>query len=275
MANEGQILQGNQPFQQRILGLFTKNPDMILAAGVLIVMALLLVPLPPFLLDILLALNITVSVLTLLIALYLLSPLDFSSFPTILLITTLFRMGLNVASTRLILGQGYAGNIIESFGSFVIQGNYIVGFIIFLILVIINFIVIIKGSTRIAEVTARFTLDALPGKQMSIDADLNAGYIDEETARKRRESLTREADFFGSMDYLVNQYFRWICDRYPANGHGIWRSCKQIYDSYHRRWTCFANTFFTNFGSCRFGCNSLCIIQSIGYGVGQAIWLQT
>ncbi len=200
MANEGQILQGNQPFQQRIIGLFTKNPDMILAGGVLVVMALLLIPLPPFMLDILLALNITISVLTLLIALYLLTPLDFSSFPTILLITTLFRLGLNVASTRLILGQGYAGNIIESFGSFVIQGNYIVGFIIFLILVIINFIVIIKGSTRIAEVTARFTLDALPGKQMSIDADLNAGYIDEETARKRREALTREADFFGSMD---------------------------------------------------------------------------
>ena len=200
MANNTQIMQNNQPFQQRVLGLFTKNPDMILAGGVLIVMALLLIPLPPFMLDILLALNITISVLTLLIALYLLSPLDFSSFPTILLITTLFRLGLNVASTRLILGQGYAGTIIESFGTFVIQGNYIVGFIIFLILVIINFIVIIKGSTRIAEVTARFTLDALPGKQMSIDADLNAGYIDEETARKRREALTREADFFGSMD---------------------------------------------------------------------------
>lgn len=200
MANNNQIVQANQPIPQRILGLFTKNPDMILAGGVLIVMALLLIPLPPFLLDLLLALNITISVLTLLIALYLLSPLDFSSFPTILLITTLFRLGLNVASTRLILGQGYAGSIIESFGSFVIQGNYVVGFIIFLILVIINFIVIIKGSTRIAEVTARFTLDALPGKQMSIDADLNAGYIDEETARKRREGLTREADFFGSMD---------------------------------------------------------------------------
>lgn len=200
MANQTQIVQGNEPIQQKVLGLFTKNPDMILAGGVLIVMALLLIPLPPFMLDILLALNITISVLTLLIALYLLSPLDFSSFPTILLITTLFRLGLNVASTRLILGRGYAGSIIESFGTFVIQGNYIVGFIIFLILVIINFIVIIKGSTRIAEVTARFTLDALPGKQMSIDADLNAGYIDEETARKRREALTREADFFGSMD---------------------------------------------------------------------------
>lgn len=190
----------NQNSQQRILSLFVKNPDMILAAGVLVIMALLLIPLPPFMLDILLAINITISVLTLLISLYLISPLDFSSFPTILLITTLFRLGLNVASTRLILGQGYAGHIIDAFGSFVMQGNYIVGFIIFLILVIINFIVIIKGSTRIAEVTARFTLDALPGKQMSIDADLNAGYIDETTARERRQQLTKEADFFGSMD---------------------------------------------------------------------------
>lgn len=190
----------NKNSQQRILSLFVKNPDMILAAGVLVIMALLLIPLPPFLLDILLAVNITISVLTLLISLYLVSPLDFSSFPTILLLTTLFRLGLNVASTRLILGQGFAGNIINAFGSFVIQGNYLVGFIIFLILVIINFIVIIKGSTRIAEVTARFTLDALPGKQMSIDADLNAGYIDETTARERRQQLTKEADFFGSMD---------------------------------------------------------------------------
>ncbi len=186
--------------QPRIVSLFTKNPDMILAGGVLVIMALLLIPLPPFLLDLLLATNITISVLTLILSLYLMSPLDFSSFPTILLITTLFRLGLNVASTRLILGKGYAGNIINAFGSFVIQGNYIVGFIIFLILIVINFIVIIKGSTRIAEVTARFTLDALPGKQMSIDADLNAGYIDETTARKRREQLTKEADFFGSMD---------------------------------------------------------------------------
>jgi flagellar biosynthesis protein FlhA len=136
----------------------------------------------------------------LLVALYLRTPLEFSSFPTILLITTLFRLGLNVATTRLILGEASAGSIIQAFGNFVIQGNYVVGFIIFIILLVINFVVIIKGSTRIAEVTARFTLDALPGKQMSIDADMNAGYIDEETARKRREQLTQEADFFGAMD---------------------------------------------------------------------------
>lgn len=177
-----------------------KNPDILLAGSVLLVLALLIIPLPPLMLDFFLAANISISVLILLVALYLRSPLDFSSFPTILLITTLFRLGLNVATTRLILGEASAGNIIQAFGNFVIQGNYVVGFIIFIILLVINFVVIIKGSTRIAEVTARFTLDALPGKQMSIDADLNAGYIDEETARKRRQELTQEADFFGAMD---------------------------------------------------------------------------
>ncbi|HRS02577.1 MAG TPA: flagellar biosynthesis protein FlhA, partial [Bacteroidota bacterium] len=186
--------------QNRVLGLFTRNPDLILAAGVLVIMALLLIPLPPFMLDVLLAVNISISVLILLISLYLRTPLEFSSFPTILLLTTLFRLGLNVASTRLILGKAYAGHIIQAFGTFVIQGNYVVGVIIFIILVIINFVVIIKGSSRIAEVTARFTLDALPGKQMSIDAELNAGYIDEESAKKKRENLSKEADFFGSMD---------------------------------------------------------------------------
>ncbi|MBP7214226.1 MAG: flagellar biosynthesis protein FlhA [Candidatus Kapabacteria bacterium] len=186
--------------QNRVFSLFAKNPDLMLAAGVLVIMGLLLIPLPPFMLDILLAVNISISVLILLISLYLRTPLEFSSFPTILLLTTLFRLGLNVASTRLILGQAYAGHIIHAFGTFVIQGNYVVGVIIFIILVIINFVVIIKGSSRIAEVTARFTLDALPGKQMSIDAELNAGYIDEETAKKKRENLSKEADFFGSMD---------------------------------------------------------------------------
>lgn len=176
------------------------NPDLLLAFGVLMILAILIVPLPTFVLDMLLAVNIAVSVLIILVSLYLKSPLDFSSFPTILLITTLFRLGLNVASTRLILGEAHAGEIIHAFGTFVIKGNYVVGIIIFLILLVINFIVIIKGSSRIAEVSARFTLDALPGKQMSIDADLNAGYIDEITARKRRQELTQEADFFGAMD---------------------------------------------------------------------------
>jgi len=189
-----------QRFRNKILPQFTKNNDVLLALGVLLVLGLLIIPLPPLMLDFFLAANISISVLIILVSLYLRTPLEFSSFPTILLITTLFRLGLNVATTRLILGEAHAGNIIKAFGDFVIQGNYVVGFIIFIILMVINFVVIIKGSTRIAEVTARFTLDALPGKQMSIDADLNAGYIDEGTAKERREKLTAEADFFGAMD---------------------------------------------------------------------------
>ncbi len=177
-----------------------KNKDLMFAVGVLLILALLIIPLPPMMLDLFLSLNLAMSVLILLIAVYLKNPLEFSAFPAVLLMTTLFRLGLNVATTRLILGEASAGEIIHAFGSFVIKGNYVVGVIIFLILLVINFIVVIKGSTRIAEVSARFTLDALPGKQMSIDADLNAGYIDETTARKRREDLTHEADFFGSMD---------------------------------------------------------------------------
>lgn len=185
---------------KRILPYFTNNPDIALAGGVLLILALLIIPLPPFALDILLATSIAISVLILLVAVYLVSPLEFSAFPTILLIVTLYRLGLNVASTRLILGEAQAGEIIYAFGTFVIKGNYVVGLIIFIILLVINFIVIIKGSTRIAEVAARFTLDALPGKQMSIDADLNAGYIDEQEAKRRRETLTQESDFYGAMD---------------------------------------------------------------------------
>lgn len=176
------------------------NPDIVLAGGVLLILALLLLPLPPFALDMFLTLNIALSVMILMVAVYLVRPLEFSAFPAILLITTMLRLGLNVASTRLILGEGEAGDIIHAFGNFVIGGNIVVGIIIFLILLVINFIVVIKGSTRIAEVSARFTLDAMPGKQMSIDADLNAGYIDEQTAKKRRDELSQEADFFGSMD---------------------------------------------------------------------------
>lgn len=182
------------------LNFLTVNKDMVLAAGIMMILAILIIPLPEFLLDLFLAVNISISVLILLISVYLGKPTDFSSFPSILLISTLFRLGLNVASTRLILGEASAGKIIFAFGNFVIGGNYVVGIIIFIILLVINFMVVIKGSTRIAEVAARFSLDALPGKQMSIDADLNAGYIDEQTARKRRDELSRESDFYGSMD---------------------------------------------------------------------------
>lgn len=204
MAKSTQLAVMNNPIVQRfnnkVLPIATKNPDLLIAGGVLMILALLIVPIAPWLLDLLLALNIAITVMILLVSLYIRSPLELSAFPTILLISTTYRLGLNVASTRLILSEATAGSIIEAFGTFVIKGNFVVGLIIFIILLIINFVVIIKGSTRIAEVTARFTLDALPGKQMSIDADLNAGYIDETTAKKRREELSAETDFFGAMD---------------------------------------------------------------------------
>ncbi len=204
MANNKQNALLNSPVMNKlrtqVLPLAYRNKDLLLAVGILMILALLIIPLPPVILDLFLALNLAMSVLILLISVYIRSPLEFSAFPAVLLMTTLFRLGLNVATTRLILGDASAGEIVHAFGSFVIKGNYVVGIIIFLILLVINFIVVIKGSTRIAEVSARFTLDALPGKQMSIDADLNAGYIDEQTARKRREDLSRETDFFGSMD---------------------------------------------------------------------------
>lgn len=177
-----------------------RNTDVVLAVAVISILVFMILPLPPFLLDILIAFNITFSIVVLLISMYITSPLELSVFPGLLLILTLFRLSLNVASTRLILGDGYAGKIIFAFGSFVVKGNYIVGFIVFIILVVIQFVVITKGAGRIAEVAARFTLDAMPGKQMSIDADLNAGLITEEEARRRRELIQREAEFYGAMD---------------------------------------------------------------------------
>ncbi len=182
-----------------------RQPDVLLAVGVLAVLLVMMVPMPTWLMDVMLATNITIGVLILLTAIYVLKPLDFSVFPSLLLLTTLFRLALNVATTRLILlhgqeGPAAAGHVIEGFGQFVVGGNTVVGLIIFLILVLINFVVITKGSTRIAEVAARFTLDAMPGKQMAIDADLNAGMIDEREARRRREAIAREAEFYGAMD---------------------------------------------------------------------------
>jgi len=181
------------------------NPDILLAVGMILILAVMILPLPPVILDILLAVNITFSVLILFVALYSVKPLDFSVFPSILLVTTLARLSLNVASTRAILtngkqGTAAAGHVIQAFGSYVVGGNYLIGIIVFLILVLINFIVITKGSGRIAEGAARFTLDAMPGKQMAIDADLNAGNIDETEAQRRRKEIQREADFFGAMD---------------------------------------------------------------------------
>ena len=177
-----------------------KNTDILVAFGVLGIVLMIIIPLPPLLLDILLAFNITLSAVIIMITMFTTNVLQLSVFPTLLLITTLFRLGLNISSTRLILSNGAAGEIIEAFGEFVIGGNYVVGIIIFLIIIIIQFIVITNGAGRVSEVSARFTLDAMPGKQMSIDADLNAGVIDESVARKRREDLQAEADFYGAMD---------------------------------------------------------------------------
>lgn len=186
--------------RQGILGVLASRSDIVLALGVIGIITVLVIPVPPALLDFALAFNITFSLVVLLSTLYVTRPLDLSVFPGMLLIVTLMRLALNVATTRLILGQGYAGEVINSFGNFVVQGNYVVGFIVFVILVIIQFVVITKGAGRISEVAARFTLDAMPGKQMAIDADLNAGMINEEQARSRRSEISREADFYGAMD---------------------------------------------------------------------------
>lgn len=172
---------------------------------IILILAMMVLPLPPFLLDILFTFNIALSMIVLLIALNTQKPLEFSVFPTVLLVTTLLRLSLNVASTRVVLLEGHtgpdaAGKVIEAFGHFLVGGNYTVGLVVFIILVVINFVVITKGAGRIAEVSARFTLDAMPGKQMAIDADLNAGLIGEDEARKRRTEISQEADFFGSMD---------------------------------------------------------------------------
>lgn len=180
-------------------GLFSAQ-DFFVAALLVAIISLMIVPLPTFIMDILLTLNIAFSLTILLVAMYLKEPLEFAAFPSILLIITLYRLSLNIASSRLILLNAYAGEVINAFGNFVVQGNYVVGAIIFVIITIVQFVVITKGSERVAEVAARFTLDAMPGKQMSIDADLNAGLIDANEAKERRRKIEREATFFGSMD---------------------------------------------------------------------------
>ncbi len=182
-----------------------QNRDVAFAAGVVLVLAMLFVPLPPFLLDIGLAVSLSLSVLVLMVALWIPRPLDFNSFPTLLLMVTMLRLSLNISSTRLILSRGHtgpgaAGGVIEGFSRFIVSGDFVIGIVIFAILVVINFVVITKGSTRIAEVSARFSLDAMPGKQMAIDADLGAGLIDETEARRRRKELEDESGFFGAMD---------------------------------------------------------------------------
>lgn len=177
-----------------------KYSDILIAVAIITIVIMMIIPLPAFLLDVLLTMNITAALVVVMVAIYLVEPLEFSVFPSLLLVTTLFRLALNVSSTRLILLDGYAGEVITAFGNFVVGGNPFVGFIVFVILVIIQFIVITRGAERVAEVAARFTLDAMPGKQMSIDADLNAGLISDAEARQRRKNIQREADFYGAMD---------------------------------------------------------------------------
>ena len=195
--------------QSGVIKLMAQRPqELMVAAGIVTILGVMVMPIPTVFLDLLLSFSITFALIVLMVAVFMLSPLEFSVFPSLLLIITLLRLSLNIASTRIILlngdrGSSAAGQVIESFGSFVVGGNYVVGTVIFIILVMINFIVITKGSVRTSEVAARFTLDAIPGKQMSIDADLNAGLITEQDARTRRKNLEREADFYGSMDGAI------------------------------------------------------------------------
>ncbi|MGB7569117.1 MAG: flagellar biosynthesis protein FlhA [Chitinivibrionales bacterium] len=184
------------PFFKQI----ARQRDLIVVSGVVCILLVMVIPLPTFLLDMLLSMDLCLALIILLVTMYNREALEFTVFPSLLLVVTLFRLALNIAATRLILGQGYAGKVIEVFGTFVTAGNPVVGFIIFIIIMVVQFIVITKGAGRIAEVAARFTLDAMPGKQMAIDADLNSGLINEEQARARRSKISREADFYGAMD---------------------------------------------------------------------------
>src|SRR5580698_5830113 len=184
---------------------YIRKSELGLAIGIMAILIVLIVPLPTWLLDVCLAFSLSLSILILMTAVFIKKPLEFSSFPTILLITTMLRLSLNLASTRLILSHGTEGTaasgyVIQAFGKLIMQGNFMIGLIVFAILIIVNFVVITKGSGRIAEVAARFSLDAMPGKQMAIDADLSSGLIDEKTARERRKALEDESGFFGAMD---------------------------------------------------------------------------
>ena len=187
---------GSQSILDRIL----KHSDLMAAVAVVVVVTMLIIPLPPAVLDFMITLNISAGLAIVVAAMYLSSPLEFSAFPSLLLLTTMFRLAINVSVTRQILSTGYAGSVVQAFGEFVIRGDVIIGLVIFLVLVVIQFVVVTNGSGRVAEVAARFTLDAMPGKQMAIDADLNAGMITDKEARERRADIAREADFYGAMD---------------------------------------------------------------------------
>ena len=228
----------------------SRHGDVFLVVGLFGTVLLMILPIHPFFLDGFLAVSIALSLLILLSILYVKEPAEFTGFPTLLLFITLYRLSLNIASTRLILLDGYAGHIIETFGNFVVRGNYVVGLVIFLILALINFIVITKGAGRIAEVAARFTLDAMPGKQMAIDAELNAGIINEAEARHRRRKVEQEADFYGAMDGASkfvrgdaiaaildhpDQCAGRVCHRHHAKGHDRQRGLAALHPALHRR----------------------------------------
>ena len=185
---------------ERIIAKYSRFNDVVLAFLVVTIISLMIVPVPSYLVDALIALNLTISVVLLMMSLYIPNVLAFSTFPTLLLFTTLFRLALNITTTRMILLHANAGEIIYTFGKFVVGGNFVVGAVVFLILLIVNFLVITKGAERVAEVAARFTLDAMPGKQMSIDADMRAGTIDMDEAKRRRSNLERESQLYGAMD---------------------------------------------------------------------------
>jgi len=234
-----------------LLRRYAPGTDVGLALGVVLLLAVLIIPLPTVLLDLGLALSITASVLVLMVSLFLRRPLDFTSFPTLLLLTTLLRLSLNVATTRLILSHGHegataAGHVVAAFGGFLMGGDVVIGLILFAILLVVNFMVITKGSGRIAEVAARFSLDAMPGKQMAIDADLSAGMIDEKSARLRRRELEEESGFYGAMDgcgeirarrcdrgidHHRHQHLRWPGDRAAAARHGVQRRGGHFHDA--------------------------------------------
>src|SRR5215213_8958149 len=194
-----QVMEAQTPPLSGIARLMRQG-DVLLAVAMAVILGVMIVPLPELLLDLLIIVNMAAALMVLLVSMYTTHPLQFSSFPALLLVLTLFRLALNVASSRLILLQGHAGEVIAAFGAFVVGGSYVVGIVIFLILIVIQFVVITNGAGRVAEVAARFTLDSMPGKQMAIDADLSAGAIDEGTARARRKQVADEADFYGSMD---------------------------------------------------------------------------
>src|SRR6201996_9280361 len=196
---------GGLEFSPKKIADFIRKSDLGLAIGIMAILVVLILPLPTWLLDVALAFSLSFSILILMTAVFIRKPLEFSSFPAILLITTMMRLALNLASTRLILGHGTEGTaasgyVIQAFGKLIMQGNFVIGLIVFAILIIVNFVVITKGSGRIAEVAARFSLDAMPGKQMAIDADLSAGLIDEKEAKQRRKNIEAESNFFGAMD---------------------------------------------------------------------------